>query len=156
MRRSCAWLILILIAIAADSANGQSSYKRPPGEVVAILDAPPPPRVQLSPTRDAMLLVDLKLYPSIEQLAQPVFRIAGLRIDPLVCCTQRLIEFTGLSIQSLDGSPARRVALPEKASIQSPTWSHDGGKIAFTRDTEKGVELWVADAATGQAKAIAG
>jgi dipeptidyl aminopeptidase/acylaminoacyl peptidase len=156
MKYRCTWLLLLLFAIAAESANGQTPYKRPPQEVVAILDAPPPPRVLVSPTRDAMLLVDLKLYPSIEQLAQPVLRIAGLRINPRIGCTQRLIEYTGLSVQPLDGSPARRVALPEKALIQSPTWSHDGRKIAFTRDTERGVELWVADAVTGVAKPIPG
>jgi dipeptidyl aminopeptidase/acylaminoacyl peptidase len=156
MRHSRIGLLPILIAIAAGPANGQTSYKQPPREVVAILDAPPPPRVQVSPTRDAMLLIELKLYPSIEQLAQPILRIAGLRINPRIGCTQRLIEFNGLTIQPLDGSPARRIAMPENALVQSPVWSHDGRKVAFTRDTEKGVELWVADAATGAARPIPG
>ena len=52
--------------------------------------------------------------------------------------------------------PRRRIEIPEGASIQGPTWSHDGKRIAFARDLEDGVELWIADAATGRAKPIAG
>ena len=52
--------------------------------------------------------------------------------------------------------PPRRIELPDGATIQSPTWSHDGKRIAFARDVEDGVELWIADAATGRARAIAG
>jgi dipeptidyl aminopeptidase/acylaminoacyl peptidase len=138
------------------TAPGQTPYKVPPAEIAAILDAPPPPRVVLSPTRDAMLLVQSKLYPSIEELAQPILRIAGVRINPRLGASQRLTHIFGLSIRPLDGSPARRVELSDGATIHSPTWSHDGRRIAFERDVQDGVELWIADAATGRAKAIAG
>jgi dipeptidyl aminopeptidase/acylaminoacyl peptidase len=144
------------MGLVASSASGQTPYKVPPAEVAAILDAPPPPRVVPSPTRDAMLLVQSRLYPSIEELARPVLRIAGVRIDPRLGVSQRLTHIVGLSVQPLDGSPARRIALPDGATIHSPTWSHDGRRIAFERDVADGVELWVADAATGRAKAIAG
>ena len=150
------FLLLILAAMMVAPAAGQTPYKLPPKDVVAILDAPPPPLAIVSPTRDALLLVEIQPYPSIESLAEPILRLAGLRINPRVGGSQRTIHYTGLTIQPLDGSPARRVALPEGASIHSPSWSHDGKKIAFARDVDDGVELWVADAATGQAKPIAG
>ena len=117
---------------------------------------PPPPLAIVSPTRDALLLVDIRPYPSIEALAEPVLRIAGLRINPRVGCSQRTIHYTGMTIQPLDKSPARRVELPAGALIQRPLWSHDGKKIAFACNIDNGVELWVADAATGQARPISG
>src|SRR5258708_13803821 len=82
-------------------------------------------------------------------------RVAGLGIAPGTWSRQRLRRFTGLSIGRLDGSPARRVALPEGAKIGIPVWSHDGKRLAFTRDVADGVELWTADAATGKANVIA-
>ena len=109
-----------------------------------------------SPTRDALLLVDIRPYPSIEVLAEPILRIAGLRINPRVGCSQRTVQYTGMTIKPLDNSPARRVALPAGASIERPHWSNDGKKIAFARDIDDRVELWIADAVTGQVKPIAG
>jgi dipeptidyl aminopeptidase/acylaminoacyl peptidase len=145
-----------LIAIATVPVAGQTPYRQPPQDVVAILDAPPPPVAIVSPTRDAMVLVEIRPYPSIELLAEPVLRLAGVRINPRVGCSQRTIQIAGLSIQPFDGSPPRRIALPEGASIRPPNWSFDGKKLAFPRDLEQGVALSVADAATGQISTITG
>jgi dipeptidyl aminopeptidase/acylaminoacyl peptidase len=149
-------LPLVLAAWAAAPAAGQTPYKQPPAEIVALLDAPPPPQTSVSPTRDSMVLVEIRPYPSIEALAEPVLRLAGLRINPRAGCTQRTIPMTGLTVQPLDNSPARRIALPEGASIRMPNWSYDGKFLAFPCDREDGVELCIADAATGQVKTIAG
>jgi dipeptidyl aminopeptidase/acylaminoacyl peptidase len=135
-------------------ATGQTPYKRPPKDVVAILDAPRPPLTIVSPRRDAILRVEVQPYPSIEFLAAPVLRLAGLRINPRAGCTQRTTQFTALSVQAFDGSPARRIGVPAGSFIHTPTWSYDGRKLAFTRDLDDGVELWVADSTSGEAKAI--
>jgi dipeptidyl aminopeptidase/acylaminoacyl peptidase len=37
-----------------------------------------------------------------------------------------------------------------------PVWSHDGRRFAFTRDLGDGVELWIAEAATGAARPVTG
>jgi dipeptidyl aminopeptidase/acylaminoacyl peptidase len=149
------WLPCLAL-VWVGSAAGQTPYKLPPKDVVAILDAPPPPQAIVSPTRDNLLLIDVQPYPSIEVVAQPILRLAGVRINPKVGGLQRLVHYTGMNVQPLDGSPSRRVTLPPRASIHRPEWSHDGKKIAFARDVDSGIELWVADAATGQARPIAG
>src|SRR5262249_18819514 len=82
--------VTAILGFMVGTVHGQSPYKLPPAEVAAILDAPPPPRIVLSPTRDAMLLVQSKLYPSIEELSQPLLRIAGVRINPRLGASQRL------------------------------------------------------------------
>jgi dipeptidyl aminopeptidase/acylaminoacyl peptidase len=156
MIRHGTFAFVVLAVVLTKPVNGQTHYRQPPANVVAILDAPPPPRAIESPTRDALLLVEMQPYPSIEVVAQPVLRLAGLRINPMAGCSQRTVTSTGLNVQPLDNSPSRRIELPPGASIHGPTWSHDGKKIAFARDLEDGVELWVADAATGRAKPIAG
>jgi len=147
---------LLLAAIMVAPAVAQTPYKLPPKDVVAILDAPPSPVAIESPTRDTLLLVEFRPYPSIAVLAEPVLRLAGVRINPQVGCLQRTAQITGLSVQPLDGAPTRRVELPEGISIGVPRWSHDGKKIAFRRYLDNKVELWIADAATGKALPIPG
>jgi dipeptidyl aminopeptidase/acylaminoacyl peptidase len=149
-------LFCVALVIWVDSATAQTPYKLPSKDVVAILDAPPPPLRILSPTRDTLLQIEVQPYPSIEVVAEPILRLAGLRINPRLGGLQRMVHYTGLSLQPLDGSPARRVALPPGASVHRPEWSYDGKKIAFARDIDDGALLWVADAATGQSRPIAG
>ena len=148
-------LIAAMVLMPA-TAPAQSPYKLPPAEIVAILDAPQPPRVVLSPARDAMLLIESQAYPPIADLAEPMLRLAGVRINPRLGALQRLMPIKGLSVRPSDGSPARRIALPPGALVQWPIWSNDGKRIAFLLDGRDGVELWVADAATGRARSIAG
>jgi dipeptidyl aminopeptidase/acylaminoacyl peptidase len=152
-RSALTWIVAASFAVPA---SGQTTYKLPPPDFVAVLDSPPPPTAQLSPTRTAILLAEPKLYPSISELAQPILRLAGVRISPRAGSLQRLTRLTGLSVQPLDAAPAVRISLPVGSSVESPKWSHDGRMIAFLRDADDRVELWVADAATGNARAIAG
>jgi dipeptidyl aminopeptidase/acylaminoacyl peptidase len=152
MRRSIS-LVFVLGAFAAPGLS-ETAYRLPPKEITQVIDTAPTPEVVVSPARDAMLLAEYEGYPPIAFVSQPMLRLAGLRIAPQTSSRQRLRRFTGLSIRRLDGSPPRRVALPEGAKIGLPVWSHDGKRLAFTRDVADGVELWTADAATGKAEAV--
>jgi dipeptidyl aminopeptidase/acylaminoacyl peptidase len=142
--------------MASRWAEGQSTYRLPPPEVVKILDAPPTPEIVVSPARDALLLVDVEGYPPIRELARPILRLAGVRVDPGMGARQRMIRYTGIEIVPLDGRPRKRVELPEGSRIGTPVWSPAGTSFAFTRDLADGVELWVVDAAKGQTRAIPG
>ncbi len=86
----------------------------------------------------------------------PFLRLAGIRIDPELNSRQRLTQFTGLSVKWFDSGKLVRIELPASARIGAAQWSNDGKKIVFTCDVESGVELWVANAATGKAAPIAG
>jgi dipeptidyl aminopeptidase/acylaminoacyl peptidase len=154
VKRSSA--LLIGMAAAAATSLGDVRYKLPPKEIVQAVDAAPLPEGIASPARDALLLVDYESYPPISMIARPMLRIAGIRIDPAMGARRRVRRATGLSVQRLDGSPARRVALPSGARIGSPVWSRDGRRFAFARDLDDHVELWVGDAARAEARAIPG
>ena len=155
MNRNRRYLLLCIALVWVDAAAAQLRTSFPPKTWSPSLMRH---RLRLrssSPARDNLLLVDIEPNPSIEIVAEPILRLAGLRINPRTGGLQRLVHYTGLSVQPSDGSPARRVSRLQR-SIDRPDWSHDGKKIAFARDVADGVELWVADVATGQSKQIPG
>jgi len=147
---------LALAAAASPTLLAQEPYKLPPKEVVAIVDAPPTPRVSLSPARDIMALVEYEAMPTIAYISQPMLRIAGIRITPLNNSRQVLSFNTGLSLEDIKTGTVRRVALPDGIKFTTPSWAPDGRTLAFLRFVDNGVELWSLDVASGTAKALTG
>jgi dipeptidyl aminopeptidase/acylaminoacyl peptidase len=92
--------------------------------------------------------------PSIAYLAEPILRIAGMRITPAYNSRQVLSFSTGISLKDMKTGVLRRVALPDGAKFTFPSWSPDGKTIALFRYVEGGVELWAVDVATAAAKAL--
>jgi dipeptidyl aminopeptidase/acylaminoacyl peptidase len=155
------WMLAAVgLALMAGPVEAQSTYKLPPAEVVKILDAPPTPGIVVSPARDAFLLVEVEGYPPIKELARPILRLAGVRIDPGLGGRQRTVRYNGIEIVPLDGRPRFRVELPRgpnfKPKIGMPSWSPDGTKLAFTMDLRDRIELWVVDARNGHLLPIQG
>ena len=146
--------LLLAVAVLAVFASAQAPYKLPPKDVIDILDAPPFPRAVLSPRGDLMLLAEYQAMPRVSDLAQPLLRIAGLRITPRTNSRQLLMFHTALSLVSLRDGKTSKVILPEAVKMGFPQWSHDGRWIAFTLYKEDGTELWVVNAATAEAKPL--
>lgn len=151
----CLVNVLVLLVVAC-ALNAQPAYKLPPQEVIDILDAAPTPLVIASPSGDAMLLVGYDAQPSIALISRPFLRLAGMRIDPAMNSRQRTMQYSGVAVRWVSGTKDVNVALPPGSRIGIPRWSNNGKKIAFARDVEGGVELWVADATTGLASIVPG
>ncbi len=133
--------------------NAQSTYKQPPADVSAIVLAAPTPMSSTSPTNEAILLVDYNPNPSIATMAQPFLRLAGLRINPVQNCRQNTTEYTAITIRWLAQEAPVRIQLPAGGALAGmPQWSPDGRKIAFGINKPEGVELWVAETWTGNAR----
>jgi hypothetical protein len=59
-----------------------SRYEPAPDAVAAILDAPRPPQLQISPDKEWLVLLDRPALPPISEIAAPVVKVAGVRLDP--------------------------------------------------------------------------
>jgi dipeptidyl aminopeptidase/acylaminoacyl peptidase len=147
-------ICLLALALAAPFLAAQEPYKLPPKNVLDILNAPPTPRVTMSPDREVMLLVESESMPTIAYIAQPMLRIAGMRITPANNSGQVLTFSTGLTLKTVKDGLERKIDLPAGIKFTGASWSDDGKWIAFARYLDDGVELWVVDAITGKAKGL--
>lgn len=152
MKRSI--FLVIFVCIAAAGILAQGSYKQPPKDVLDVLNAPVTPATSISPARDRIALLEPLRYPPISELARPMLRLAGLRIDPTRNSQHRQPYSIGVTIKSIADGSEKKVALPAGAKIVSPQWSPDGKYIAAGNLTDSGVELWIIDTAAARATKV--
>lgn len=157
--RKRALLLIAILSITASAAKAQTDtpYKQPPANIVSMLDAPRFPQSQASPDGRWLLLLEQPAMPTIADLSQPMLRLAGARISPRTNGVFIQQGYTRLTLIDPASNGSREVSLPPRPRLSYVTWSPDSRKIAFVHSTEGGLELWVADAATGKSgRVVAG
>src|SRR5260370_30511392 len=73
-------------------------YQQAPQPIHDLLNTPPTPLVIVSPKADRLLVADRLANPPITDLAQPMLRIAGLRINPATTARHHPPPLVGLSL----------------------------------------------------------
>ncbi len=149
-------LAMPVVAVAQDAAP---TYQQPPAPIAQILDAKPNPGVSISPDRKTLLLTDRANLPAIAELAEPMLRLAGYRINPKNNgpANSRVSWLTGLSFQAVDGGAARPVTgLPANVRLTNVSWAPNGQTVAFLVNAPNGLELWTADVAQARARKLNG
>jgi dipeptidyl aminopeptidase/acylaminoacyl peptidase len=153
-------LVLLASVSTATWASAQSAaasgYLIPPKTIVDILDAPPPPGVELSPTRDVIALIERASMPTIAEVSAPMLRLAGRRINPRTNGPHRAQVARALTLKTIADGTERRVQAPPNAMLSWIGFSPDGKRFAFTHTRDNGIELWLGETATGQARAVSG
>jgi len=142
---------VLAITLVLASISLAQGYKQPPKEILDILNAPDTPIPSLSPDGKQIALLEPLRYPPVSDLAEPMLRLAGLRINPNTNGDHRQRYFTGIVLKDVGSGAERRVAFPPGAKIISPRWSADGKYIAAGNILASGIELWVIDTATAKA-----
>jgi dipeptidyl aminopeptidase/acylaminoacyl peptidase len=88
-----------------------------------------------------------------------LYRLAGARINPKTNGPHRASGLPGTGINSIvlkkiDGGAETTVTMPPQARISHVKFSPDGAHLAFLQTKDTGIELWIANTATGAAKAV--
>jgi dipeptidyl aminopeptidase/acylaminoacyl peptidase len=149
--------ITAIFALAAALAMpAELTYQKPPQEILDVLNAPPPPLISVNPSRDYAILMQPLRYPPIAEVAQPMLRLAGLRIDIRTNGPHLPPYSTAYTIKRLSDASDMRIAAPPDAKLGAPVWSPDGSQFAFTNTTANAIELWIGAAASGRTRRIAG
>jgi dipeptidyl aminopeptidase/acylaminoacyl peptidase len=145
----------ILAALVLPIARAQQGYQKPPANILKIMEAPLTPNASVSPAMDYVLLYRQVPYPSIADMAQPMLRLAGLRINPMTSGQHNPPHFTDFVIKKVSDGSEKKVALTGAGHYGAPSWSPDGKHFVVPETTENATHLWVGDT-TGAAHVIGG
>jgi dipeptidyl aminopeptidase/acylaminoacyl peptidase len=154
--RSAMAVAALLATTLPGAAQEPARYRLPPAPIPQILDAAPTPAVLLSPDGRAVALLGRAGMPDIAELAEPELRLAGTRINPRTNGPSRTSHSQSITFQAIHSGAQRQVQLPAGARVGNTQWSPEGSRLAFTNTVATGIELWVADTGTGQARRVMG
>jgi dipeptidyl aminopeptidase/acylaminoacyl peptidase len=146
--------VQFLLLAAVLMLFGADTYQKPPRVVEDILNSPSTPTLQLSPTHAYAMQGRPVRYPPVAELAQPMRRLAGIRINPMTNGLHNATFNSALTLRKVPEGTEVKVALPPNPKLSTGRWSPDGNHFAFTNTTDKGIEIWIGDAATGRTHRI--
>jgi len=140
-------IVLLLTMVSLINANEKikpvNSWQSPSNEILEVLNAPKLPSVWTSPTGEYLLLSDPVLFPPLSELASPVHKLAGIKVNPVTNGYQgwrgskspRLVKIKSGAITTLD--------IPSNIEIYNVTWTSDGKSFALVASDSKQILLFV-------------
>ena len=134
---------------------GAEVYQKPPKAVLDVQNSPPTPVLALSPTRAYATQGQPVRNPPIAELAQPMLRLAGLRINPKTNGLHNTIFNSSLTLRKIPEGTEIKLSLPPNPKLAGTHWSPDGSQFAFTNTTTNAIELWIGDT-TGKTQKVEG
>jgi dipeptidyl aminopeptidase/acylaminoacyl peptidase len=156
----------LVASLASGTASADTLYRVPPKAINDVLNAPPLPVFVIGPSGNAFAIATPLRFPPVADLARPMLRLAGLRIDPQTNGIHHAYAYTTLSIKiSSEGTASRLVpsaagahvvTLPPDARITAFEFSPDGKRYAFANATSHGTDLYVTASLTAAPVRIAG
>ena len=133
-------------------AQDAIEYKTPPVAITNLATAKPSPGVSINDKGDWMLIIERSAMPTVEELAQPELRIAGLRINPNNFSPSRTTNAVGLLVNEIKtGQDFQITGLPTNLKAGNFQWSPNDDKIAFTQTNTDNIDLYLIDLKTKKA-----
>jgi dipeptidyl aminopeptidase/acylaminoacyl peptidase len=161
---TAATAVILLLAMAPalhaqPAVIHQEGYLQPPSEVAEVVTAPRYENVtlsNLSPNGEVFVNSVSDGMVSLEDLARPYFRIAGLAFDPNAQRGRNMTSRGNAGLEFISAADGSRTAvqIPQGARVSGTEWSPDGNSMAFQANYEDGTHVYVADAATGQSRRV--
>ena len=148
--------LLLLLAVLNAKAQDAVNYQMPPKAMADLLLAKPTPTASFDAKGEWMLLSERNSLPSVEELARPELRIAGLRINPNNFAPSRQVfSFSGMSLKNIKTGKTYAIAgLPATLNAVNISWNPDQTKIAFAQTNAKSVDLYVINLLTQKAAKV--
>ena len=150
---SVGWLTSIA-AITLITTPVVAQYQTPPQAIVDILDAPPIPQVVVSPTGDTVALLSRPAMPSMTELARPMLRLAGFRLDPRTNGPHTVAGLSRITVTRIADGLEHAFDAPRETSLGGVEFSPDGSRLLFTLTRYNGIEAWLMDVATGRSRPL--
>ena len=148
-------LFVTLFTVYRLQAQDAIEYKKPPTGIADLVMAKPTPSVSFDRKGEWMLIMERSSMPTVEELAQPELRIAGLRINPNNFGFSRTPYMISLILKNIKtGTETSITGLPANLKAGNVQWSPDENKIAFTQSSNNSIDLFVIDIKSGKANRV--
>ncbi|HUM64614.1 MAG TPA: hypothetical protein PLV32_02160, partial [Chitinophagaceae bacterium] len=148
--------VIVTLLFVTSMAEGQDDgYKTPPKDITDMLLANPTPSVRVDEKGEWLLFTQSNSYRSVEELARPELRLAGLRINPNNYAPSRSNFINDIYLKNIKTRNESKIqGLPSPLYASNVSWSPDNKKIAFTNTTSSRVDLYVIEVATKKATKV--
>jgi dipeptidyl aminopeptidase/acylaminoacyl peptidase len=153
MKKSFSLAGLLLSGILGCTIAAQDmAYKTPPKEIADIALAKLSPSVIISNDSQWLLLLDDVPFLSIDELAQPEYKLAGTRVNALFGPSRRE-GYSGATLLDIKTKKEYPIAgLPANVNILEAEWSPESSRLAFVVREPDGYYLWMASVADQTAR----
>lgn len=151
----CFYTILFFMTTTLLQSQDNIMYQTPPSEILELVDIERAPIVRIDSKGEQMLFYYRSSFKSLRELNQPEVRLAGLRVNPISNISSTITYYNDIRYKRINDAEIRQIkGLPNEARITYASFSPDETMIAFVNTTDKGVELWIIDLATLQARRL--
>ncbi len=123
-------------------ADNASTWQSPEEDILKILHAPQLPKSSTSPPGTHMILTDPIIYPSLSELAGPMLKLAGTRVNPKNNYYHGRHGGTSPRILTIKDGKIVDLNIPKEAEVISTYWRPDGQAFALAVGFEDRIELW--------------
>ena len=152
------FIVLLIIIINTNNtfANDMKTtgYREPEKKIVNIIDTPNTPQMSVSPAGGIALMIEYTSMLTLEDLAEPLAKLAGIRILTRFNIKKRNYFVQSLKILDLKTKELKPIKLPEGARFGFPIWSPDGKLFAAALYKAGGSSVWLFDPIKGNGKQI--
>lgn len=154
MKRSYLLVLLILLMTNQFIESQENiTYQLPPAEILELVDIERAPSVNMDSKGEQMLFFYRNTFKTLSDLNQPEVRLGGLRINPDANISSTVTYSNNIRYKKTADKEVRQIeGLPSDPLIANVSFSPDETKFAFTNTVENGVELWVVELKTLQAR----
>ena len=139
------------IALASEDPTA-TGWQSPDEDILQVLHAQRLPRVWTAPGGDYLLLADPVEYPSLEQVAAPMHKLAGIRVDPTLNYYHGWYGSTSPRLLEIETGEVTPLELPEGAEVLNVDFTADGGRFALSVVQSDHVGLWTGSSSGDLAK----
>ncbi len=138
------------------NAGAQSQqYMKPPQSILDLADIQLAPSVFADKQNKNLIMLSRPGFKSLEELAEDELKLAGIRINPANLNASRTAYYTNIELLEIATSKKTLVkGLPAALRIEYPALSPQNTYFSFVNVLKDGMELWVVNIKTAEAKKI--
>jgi len=126
-----------------DSLQPATEWQSPPEDLLEVLHAQQLPWVWTAPTGEYMLLADPVFYPPLAELAAPMHKLAGFRVNPAINGHHGRHGGTSPRLVRVEDGATTPLDLPANSEVYDVEWTVDGQRFALTVGHADHIGLWV-------------